>query len=87
MVLASRYLVLFSRCSSRGVTHAFEMRFTKQQNLSNKPDRVKFIELFDKYAPTLHYYTRVKFESILLVSLNNISRFIKYNVYLVCVSR
>ena len=61
-------------------THAFEMRFTKEY-LSKKS--VKFIQIFYEYAPTPHYYTRVKFEKILLVSLNNISCFAKYN-FLVC---
>ena len=63
-------------------THASEMRLTKQRISHKKP--VKFIQFFHKYAPTLPYYTRVKFTLILLVSLNNISRFVKYNLYLVC---
>ena len=64
-------------------TLAFEIRFTKKE--SKKP--VKFIQLFYEYAPTLHYYARVKFEQILQISLNSISCFVKYNLYLVCVSR
>ena len=58
-------------------THAFEMRFTKQRISLKKP--VKFIKFFHEYAPTLLYYIRVKFELNLLVSLNNIFRFVKYN--------
>ena len=38
-------------------THAFQMRFTKKVYLYI----VKFIQLFYEYAPTLHYYARVKF--------------------------
>ena len=55
-------------------THAPEMRFTKQR-ISLK--KVGEIHHFHEYASTLPYYTRVKFEFILLVSLN-ISCFIKY---------
>ena len=43
------------------------------------------IQFFHECAPTLSYYTRVKFVLILLVSLNNISCFVKCNLYLVFV--
>ena len=41
-------------------THAFEMRFEKQRISLKKAG--KFIQFFHDYAPTLPYYTRVKFE-------------------------
>ena len=56
-----------------------------KEYLTKKP--VKFIQFFYEYASTLPYYTRVKFELILLVSFNNISCFVKCNLYIVCVSR
>ena len=66
-------------------THASEMRFTNQIVSLKKADKIHLI--FPRiHTPTLPYYTRVKFELILLVSLN-ISCFVKYNLYLVCVSR
>ena len=40
--------------------HGFEMKFTKQRISLKKP--TKFIQYFQEYAPTLHYYIRVKFE-------------------------
>ena len=66
-------------------SHAFEMRFTKKGISLKNP--IKFIQIFYEYAPTLPYYTCVKFEYILLVSLNNIFCFLEYNLYLVYVSR
>ena len=49
----------------------------KQRISLKKP--VQFIQLFHEYAPKLHYYICLKF--ILLVSLNNISGFVKYDLY------
>ena len=43
---------------------------------------VKSIQFFHEYAPTLHYYIRVKFDQILMVNLKDISRFLKYILYL-----
>ena len=66
-------------------THAFKMRLTKQRVSLKKA--VKFIQFFHENAPTLHRYICVKFDYILMVNLKDISRFVKYNLYLVSVSR
>ena len=53
-------------------THAFEMRFTKKEYLSKKP--VKFLELFYEYAPTQHYYTRVRRTRYVIEKLKTLCR-------------
>ena len=66
-------------------THAFEMIFTKQRIPLRKAE--KFIQFLHENAPIPHYHTRVIFEQILLISLKDIFRFLKYNLYLEYVSR
>ena len=67
-------------------TNAFEMKWDLQNKEYFIKKPVTFIQWFYEYAPTLPYYTRVRFKWILMVSLNNISCFVKYK-YFVCVSR
>ena len=65
--------------------HASKMRFTKKRISLKKAGKIH--PIFHEYAPTLSYYTHAEFELILLVCLNDISCFVKYNLNLVCVSR
>ena len=60
------------------------MRFTKQRISLKKAGKIHSI--FHEYAPTLPYYSCVKFELILLVNLNNISCVVRYTLYSAWVS-